>query len=43
VDEVRAIVECVQRNQSDLLVLGLHRHALLFSLWNHTTHDLHSS
>ena len=24
-DEVEAIVECVQRNQSDLLVLGLHR------------------
>jgi nucleotide-binding universal stress UspA family protein len=23
-DEVQAIVECVQRNQSDLLVLGLH-------------------
>jgi nucleotide-binding universal stress UspA family protein len=40
-DEVQAIVECVQRNQSDLLVLGLHRHSLLFSrLWNHTTHDL---
>ena len=28
-DEVQAIVECVQRNQSDLLVLGLHRHSLL--------------
>jgi nucleotide-binding universal stress UspA family protein len=40
-DEVQAIMECVQRNQSDLLVLGLHRHSLLFSrLWNHTTHDL---
>ncbi len=40
-DEVQAIVECVQRTQSDLLVLGLHRHSLLFSrLWNHTTHDL---
>ncbi len=40
-DEVQAIVECVQRNQSDLLVLGLHRHSLLFGrLWNHTTHDL---
>jgi nucleotide-binding universal stress UspA family protein len=39
--EVEAIVECVQRNQSDLLVLGLHRHSLLFSrLWNHTTYDL---
>ena len=38
---MQAIVECVQRNQSDLLVLGLHRHSLLFSrLWNHTTHDL---
>jgi hypothetical protein len=25
----------------DLLVLGLHRHALLFSrLWSHTTYDL---
>jgi nucleotide-binding universal stress UspA family protein len=40
-DEVQEIMECVQRNQSDLLVLGLHRHSLLFSrLWNHTTHDL---
>jgi len=40
-DEVQAIVECMQRNQSDLLVLGLHRHSLLFSrLWNHTTYDL---
>jgi nucleotide-binding universal stress UspA family protein len=40
-DEVQAIVECVQKTQSDLLVLGLHRHSLLFSrLWNHTTHDL---
>jgi hypothetical protein len=40
-DEVRAIMECLQRNQSDLLVLGLHRHSLLFGrLWNHTTHDL---
>jgi len=40
-DEVQAIIECAQRNQSDLLVLGLHRHSLLFSrLWNHTTHDL---
>ena len=40
-DEVQAIVECIQRNHSDLLVLGLHRHSLLFSrLWNHTTHDL---
>jgi len=40
-DEVQAIIECVQRNRSDLLVLGLHRHSLLFSgLWNHTTHDL---
>ena len=27
-DEVEAIVECVQRNQSDLLVLGLHKHSL---------------
>ena len=40
-DEVQGIVECAQRNQSDLLVLGLHRHSLLFSrLWNHTTHDV---
>ena len=40
-DEVQAIVECVQKTQSDLLVLGLHRHSLLFSrLWNHTTYDL---
>jgi nucleotide-binding universal stress UspA family protein len=40
-DEMQSIVECVQRNQSDLLVLGLHRHSLLFGrLWNHTTHDL---
>jgi nucleotide-binding universal stress UspA family protein len=40
-DEVQAIVECVQRNQSDLLLLGLHKHSLLFNrLWNHTTHDL---
>jgi nucleotide-binding universal stress UspA family protein len=40
-DEVEAIVECVQRNQSDLLVLGLHRHSLLLSrMWNHTGYDL---
>ena len=40
-NEVEAIVECVQRTQSDLLVLGIHRHSLLFSrLWNHTAHDL---
>jgi nucleotide-binding universal stress UspA family protein len=40
-DEVQGIVECAQRTQSDLLVLGLHRHSLLFSrLWNHTTHDV---
>lgn len=40
-DEVEAIVECMRRNQSDLLVLGLHRHSLLLSrVWNHTTHDL---
>ncbi len=40
-DEVQAIAECVQRTQSDLPMLGLHRHFLLFSrLWNHTTHDL---
>jgi nucleotide-binding universal stress UspA family protein len=40
-DEVQAIVECVQRTRSDLLVLGIPRHYGLFSrLWNHTTHDL---
>jgi hypothetical protein len=40
-DEVQAIVECVKRTQSDLLVLGVYRHSLLFSrLWNHTAHDL---
>ena len=40
-DEVQAIVECVQRTSSDLLVLGIPRHCGLFSrLWNHTTHDL---
>jgi nucleotide-binding universal stress UspA family protein len=40
-DEVEAIVECMQRNQSDLLVLGLRRHSLLLSrMWNHTTYDL---
>jgi nucleotide-binding universal stress UspA family protein len=40
-DEVEAIVECMQRNQSDLLVLGLHRHSLLLGrIWNHTTYDL---
>jgi nucleotide-binding universal stress UspA family protein len=40
-DEGQATLECMQRNQSDLLVLGLHRHSLLFGgLWNHTTHDL---
>jgi nucleotide-binding universal stress UspA family protein len=40
-DEVQAIMECAERNQSDPLVLGLHRHSLLFSrLWNHATHDL---
>ena len=34
-DELQAIVECAQRTQSDLLVLGLHRHSLLFSrLWS---------
>jgi len=38
---VEAIVECMQRNQSDLLVLGLHRHSLLLGrMWNHTTYDL---
>jgi nucleotide-binding universal stress UspA family protein len=40
-DEVEAIVECMRRNQSDLLVLGVHRHSMLLSrLWNHTTYDL---
>jgi nucleotide-binding universal stress UspA family protein len=40
-DEVQAIVECVRRTQSDLLVLGIPRHDGTFSrLWNHTTHDL---
>lgn len=40
-DEVQAIVDCVQRNRSDLLVLGIPRHDGPFSrLWNHTTHDL---
>ena len=40
-DEVEAIVECVQRIHSDLLVVGIHRHPLLLSrLWNHTAHDL---
>jgi len=40
-DEVEAIVECVQRTHSDLLVVGIHRHPLLVSrLWNHTAHDL---
>jgi nucleotide-binding universal stress UspA family protein len=40
-EEVQAIVECVQRTRSDLLVLGIPRHYGLFSrLWNHTVHDL---
>jgi nucleotide-binding universal stress UspA family protein len=40
-DEVQAIVECVQRTRSDLLVLGIPRHYGLFSrIWNHTTDDL---
>ena len=40
-DEVQAIVECAQRTHSDLLVVGIHRHALLVNrLWNHTAHDL---
>src|SRR5215470_6721773 len=40
-DEVTAVAECVQRTQSDLLVVGIHRHSLLLSrLWNHTTYDL---
>ena len=30
-DEVQAIVEWVQRTQSDLLVLGLHRHSSLLA------------
>ena len=40
-DEIDAVVECVQRTRSDLLVVGIHRHSLLLSrFWNHTTHDL---
>jgi len=40
-DEVKAIVESVQRTESDLLVLGIRRRYGLFSrLWSHTTHDL---
>jgi nucleotide-binding universal stress UspA family protein len=40
-DEVEAIVECAERTQSDLLVVGIHRHPLLLGrLWNHTAHDL---
>src|ERR1700722_5370552 len=40
-DEVKAIVESVQKTESDLLVLGIPRRYGLFSrLWNHTTHDL---
>ena len=39
-DEVQAIVECVRSSDSDLLVLGLHRHSLLSRLWSHTAHDL---
>src|SRR6185369_5563005 len=40
-DEVEAVVEHVLKTRSDLLIVGIHRHASLFSgLWNHTTHDL---
>jgi nucleotide-binding universal stress UspA family protein len=40
-DEVKAIVESVQKTQSDLLVLGIpRRYGLLSRLWNHTTLDL---
>ena len=40
-DEVEAIVEYAVRTDSDLLVVGIHRHPLLLSrLWNHTAHDL---
>jgi len=39
-DEVDGIVECVRSSNSDLLVLGLHRHSLLSRLWSHTAHDL---
>lgn len=40
-DEVKAIVECVERTRSDLLVLGIPpRYGLFSRLWNHTTHDL---
>ena len=39
--EVKAIVECVHRTRSDLLVLGIPRRYGLFSrLWDHTTYDL---
>jgi nucleotide-binding universal stress UspA family protein len=40
-DQVKAIVECVGRTRSDLLVLGIpQRYGLFSRLWNHTTYDL---
>jgi nucleotide-binding universal stress UspA family protein len=40
-DEVKEIVESVQRTESDLLVVGMPRHyGLLSRLWNHTTLDI---
>ena len=40
-NEIKAIVESVQRTETDLLVLGIRRRYGLFSrLWNHTTCDL---
>src|SRR5260370_42613835 len=40
-DEVQAIIECDQRNQRDLVVLGIHRHSLLVTrLLSSTTQDL---
>src|SRR5262249_38583220 len=40
-NEVEAVVEYVLKTQSDLLIVGIHRHSLLLSaLWNHTAHDL---
>jgi nucleotide-binding universal stress UspA family protein len=39
--EVQAIVDHVERTHSDLLIIGIHRHAsLLGRLWHHTAHDV---
>jgi nucleotide-binding universal stress UspA family protein len=39
--EVQALAEYVERTHSDLLILGIHRHAsLLGRLWDHTPQDL---